>query len=544
MRLLTWIAALAMFLPVSGWAQSVGFIVANEEYDRFADVRRGTEVSAASSELRRNGMEVQYLQNATQRELLNFLSGFEQQAVQAESMLIFLTGRFLRTDTETYFLPVDANPGPLSTLHTEALPMSGIFAVLGRQPGKAVLILATDEADVALDRGRSLGIGTLDIPQGVTVITGTPRDATALVERHLAQPGRPFVGAARQGPVDIMGYAPDTLVLMSGRTPQPQTANNRLDDIRDWRAASGDNTVEAYECYVAAHPRGAFVDMAQSRIAALVDTPEARAERAEQSLDLNRAARRSIQRDLSLLGFDTRGIDGIFGPGTRRAIGAWQRTQNALASGYMSRDEINLLNEQASRRAAELEAEAEKRRQERLSQDLAFWAETGSRSDEAGLRAYLKRFPDGEFAEVATDRLAAIEDQKRTRANQADRALWDQATAKNTPGAYERYLVESPAGAFREEAQARIVELQRQQQFSGAAREEAAMNMNQATRRIIEARLNGLGLRPGAVDGVFDGDTRRAIRRYQSARNLPESGYVSDPMMVQLMADTVRQIFR
>ena len=191
-----------------------------------------------------------------------------------------------------------------------------------------------------------------------------------------------------------------------------------------------------------------------------------------------------------------------------------------------------------------MEAEAEDRRQQQMAADLEYWNQTGSAGDEAGLRAYLNRFPDGEFAELANERLAIIEDRKMTRVNRIDRQLWQEARSKNTAGAYERYIVQSPSGAFREEAQARIVALERESQNSDALRTEQAMNLSSGTRRVIEARLNGLGLKPGPVDGVFDEDTRRAIRRYQAARRLPESGYVSDQMMVQLMADTVRQIFR
>jgi len=61
---------------------------------------------------------------------------------------------------------------------------------------------------------------------------------------------------------------------------------------------------------------------------------------------------------------------------------------------------------------------------------------------------------------------------------------------------------------------------------------------------VVEQRLDRMGLRPGRVDGVFDTDTRRAIRRYQQARNMEETGYLNEAVVVQLMADTVRSIFR
>ena len=77
-----------------------------------------------------------------------------------------------------------------------------------------------------------------------------------------------------------------------------------------------------------------------------------------------------------------------------------------------------------------------------------------------------------------------------------------------------------------------------------SAAEENALNLSQSTRRVIESRLERLGLQPGRVDGTFDDDTRRAIRRYQSARNLDETGYVNEPFVVQILADSVRSIFR
>jgi peptidoglycan hydrolase-like protein with peptidoglycan-binding domain len=38
------------------------------------------------------------------------------------------------------------------------------------------------------------------------------------------------------------------------------------------------------------------------------------------------------------------------------------------------------------------------------------------------------------------------------------------------------------------------------------------------------------------VDGVFDEATRRAIRRFQNARNLPATGYVTRATMARLLA--------
>ena len=545
MRFLRLLAACALAVPTLASAQSAGLVITNGDYDAVANVRRGNRLASIVPDLERGGMEVTLAESASAADMRDALVAFGQVAAEAETLFIGLSGRFVHTATETYYLPSDGDTGPLATLSETALPLSVVMAWLADKPGQAVLMLVRVQNPSNYGPFVSGGIGELEIPQGVTVLVGSPRASTSLVENHISRPGRPFIGAAIQNSdIDVFGYAARTMVLLDGATPPPVNANDRLADLRAWREAARVNTRASYEDYLSTRPDGEFADMARGRLTALTDTPEARAERAEQALDLSRDARRDIQRDLSLLGFNTRGIDGIFGRGTRAAVSEWQRRERFDATGFVTREQIALLNEQAQRRAEELEAEAEIRREQQRAADLEYWNQTGSRGDEAGLRAYLKRFPDGEFAELAQERLDIYEEQKRERASARDRQLWENAVARNTAASYERYLVEAPNGSFREEAQARIVALQREAEFSREARAEEAMNLSPGTRRVIEARLNGLGLKPGRVDGVFDENTRRAIRRYQAARNLPESGYISDQFMVQLMADSVRQIFR
>lgn len=545
MRLILIIGILILSAPGASIAQSVGLLLGVSDYDALPDVRRGTRPTGASARLEAAGMEVIKRLDPTGEDMTQSLLEFGQKARQSDSLLIALSGRFIHTTTETYYLPADGMPGPLPELNKTALPLSTVFAYLATKPEKSILVLATDNRSGDYDDLLSAGLGAIEPPEGVTVIRGGVNRTFEVLNDILPRVGRPFVGAARQKKTTVLGFDSNTAIFLDTPDPvQPLSVTDRLADIRDWRAASAENTTAAYQAYVKAHPQGEFVAMAEGRIKALTDTPEARAERAEQALDLSRDARRAIQRDLSLLGYNTRGIDGIFGGGTRGAIAGWQKSQNLAATGFLTGDEITLLSEQANLRAAELEAEAEARRQAQLAADIAYWDQTGALGDEPGLRAYLERFPDGEYSELATQRLFIIEERKLTRADRIDRRLWDEAKQIDTADGYESYLAQSPNGAFRDEAQARLVTFQRDAQFAEAARAESAMNMSRRTRQVVEARLAGLGLRPGPIDGAFDDDTRRAIRRYQSARNMPETGYLTDQVIVQLMADTVRQIFR
>lgn len=549
----------ALGLATTATAQTAALLIGTEDYDSVSDVRRGDEIANAADALDRAGVRVVARRDTDLDGLRQALSEFGQMADGSDRLLVALGGRFLHTATETYYLPSDADTGPLATLAATTLPLSTVTAWLAGRPGQAVLILATDDLDADYGAFVSAGLGDVSIPQGVTVLTGNPRTTANFIEDRLARPGTDLIDAAQRYGLTVAGFAAPGQVFVdeapreqpATRTPTPSVPSDtdqRLRDIRAWRDADAANTVAAYEAYIDAFPTGEFRRMAENRIQSLTDTPEARAERTEQALDLNRDQRREIQRDLSLLDYNTRGIDGIFGRGTRAAIRAWQQAQGFAATGFLTDDQISRLDAQAERRAAELEAEAERRRAQQLAQDEAFWDETGALGDEAGLRAYLDRYPDGEYSELAQERLAAIELQKRRETDARDRQLWDEATQENTIRSYRDYLELAPAGAFRDEAQTRIAALEQaqreEQQHSAAAREEQALNLSPRTIQIIESRLESLGLRPGRVDGVLDNDSRRAIRRYQAARDLPETGYLSEAVVVQLLADSVRQIFR
>jgi peptidoglycan hydrolase-like protein with peptidoglycan-binding domain len=551
MRISGLLATAAAFVAASpAFAQSTALLIGNEDYAQTSDVRRGDEIVRAARELQQSGVRVVSRSDADMEEMQQALLEFGQTIGQSKDVLVALSGRFVHSSSETYFLATDSDTGPLAALAGAALPLSTIMGWLSERPGNAVLVLANDDRDRAISPFLTEGIGDLTIPQGVSVVIARPRPAAGLVGRVLAEPESEFVRIARDNGMTVLGYAPDGHVFLdkAEEPAQPPTASNnlQLQEIVDWRAADQRNTAEAYQSYLEKWPRGRFVAMAQNRIAALTDTPEARAERAEQSLDLSRDARREIQRDLSLLDYNTRGIDGIFGRGTRAAIGAWQTANGFDGTGFLTRDQITRLDAQAERRAVELAEEAERRRREQLAADRAYWDETGARGDEVGLRTYLNRYPDGEYSEVASERLADIERRKRREANQVDRQFWDYATTTNTVEGYRDYLADMPNGAFRDEAEARIARLEQQnsEENSRAARQQQALNLSPRTRQVVESRLDRLGLRPGKIDGVFDDDTRRAIRRYQAARNMEQTGYLSEAVVVQLLADTVRSIFR
>jgi hypothetical protein len=67
---------------------------------------------------------------------------------------------------------------------------------------------------------------------------------------------------------------------------------------------------------------------------------------AEAALALSRATRVEVQRRLALADFDPRLFDGIFGPATRAALGAWQSAAGLSPTGYLDGAALALLRRQ------------------------------------------------------------------------------------------------------------------------------------------------------------------------------------------------------
>ena len=105
--------------------------------------------------------------------------------------------------------------------------------------------------------------------------------------------------------------------------------------------------------------------------------------------------RQQVQRALTILDYRPRGIDGIFGPGTRGAIARWQDANNLRSTTYLNAAQTNRLLQQGQARAEEMEAAAEARRLELERQDRDYWRRTGENGGEGNFRAYLERYPDG-----------------------------------------------------------------------------------------------------------------------------------------------------
>ncbi len=550
MRRLLLATVLLPSLATAAFADDLAMVLGTGTYDNLPDIPEGGEVADAVDGLLTLGFNVQALEDGNAEAVARTLRDFMGEVGEAERVLVVLSGHFVTDGTRTWYLTREASEPRLMGLGgtARALPVESVLQVLARSPSRAVLLLGVAETEepVVYDPWLRAGMGELNVPQGVTVLTGTPREAANFLADELSVPrGDLSRLVAENGRVDAEGYLPRGFVFTpgagSGQPPVTQAA--QAEETALWQGAVALDTVLAYQNYLEAYPQGRYAAQAQQGIEAILSEPNREQRLAEEALALTRDDRREIQRNLALLDFDPRGIDGIFGSGTRSAIVDWQQQNGFPQTSYLDREQIERLAGQAARRAQQLEAEAERQRQAAERVDRSFWDETGARGDEAGLRAYLDRYPDGLFAEEAAARLAEIEEVKREEAQAADRQAWDAASEDDSITAYQGYLRAFPEGQFVEEARSRRNELLAAREASQANEEaraaEEALGLNSLTARVIEQRLEALDLDPGEVDGQFDADTRRALRNYQRDRGLGVTGFLDEPTLVRLLADTL-----
>jgi peptidoglycan hydrolase-like protein with peptidoglycan-binding domain len=457
---------------------------------------------------------------ATLRQLVTRLVTADEQ----ETLVVALSGRFVSHGGLSWFLGRNAGQQDLGSVSGAGIPVQLLMDIAAASPGRSVILLAPENQGIALGAGLEDGLGPLAVPEGVTLATGHPASVARFLRSDLLAPGRPLRDAFAAAPgMTVVALADPFVPFIPAPVVTPVVP---ADEQAYWDAMSTLDNVFAYRAYLNRYPAGYYAPQAQARIAALEPpAPQLTPEEAENAIGLSREDKRNIQRDLAVLGYYNSGIDGLFGPGTRGGIRSWQQANGLQVTGYLDAAQVTRLSDQGDVRREQIRA-----------QDLAYWNQTGQGNDEAGLRAYLGRYPNGQFAQLARQRLDAIEAEQ---ARQADIAFWNQtgrgqdeaglrtylgrypngefsqlarqrlntilaqqegqawqlAQARDTIAGYRAYLNDYPNGAHRQQAQQRLAQLQQ------AAGEPAAWQQAQArdTIQAYQAYLNDYPNGPRAL---------------------------------------------
>lgn len=508
---------LPLLLALSGAAiadERQAIIIANRSYDRLADVAEASAALGLSQDLRRAGFEVSAFSNLDRRGMRRVLDTIEDVLSEGEDILVFVSGQISASGNGVWLLATDAE-APTNLMPGDgALSLNALAQALSDTRASTVMLIGQPSAD------------GFDAPQGVSVFNGSTSSLAALVRGELLVEGRSLADVAERAGrgVTASGYLPSTRAFLKAEAQGGELPSGITEaDIEGYlfAQAKAANTEVALLQYLERYPTGANATEARRLLAQLSKTPEDLARETEQALALSRSARRDIQSNLTLLGFDTNGVDGILGRGSRNAIRRWQLANDMAGTGYLSANQITLIEEQAFQAKQAIERE-----------DAAYWRQTGRLGTEAGYRAYLDRYPTGLFSDLARQELSRL-------AAATEAADWDAARLANNAEAYAAFLEAHPNGVYAQEAKARLAALQpsgpTEAEIAAAKEQESKAMANPIFRLLAEQRLGALGYGPGLVDGTFDDTTRVAITAFQNANELNPTGYLDVASLNKLL---------
>ena len=99
-------------LAQAALAKDVALIVGTSAYRNFADVENGEVVMQTAEDFRTAGFRVIAAQDATVAGLQNAVAELETALLDAERIVVVLSGAFLHNSTVTWFAPMDLRSPP------------------------------------------------------------------------------------------------------------------------------------------------------------------------------------------------------------------------------------------------------------------------------------------------------------------------------------------------------------------------------------------------------------------------------------------------
>jgi len=531
-------------LAVSASADDQALIIANKGYYSTTSGPSTELATRAANKLQQAGYRVSVVNNANLSELNASIDGFAGSALPRDHVVYVFLGHVLNDGNQAYLTPVSLSGPTAETIDQSSYPVSELLEKASQHSGASAVFLGWSRVKRKIfgareygfrgSAGLSGGTGVQDVPQGVLLVDGRDILVSNAIESHYFEPNRSTktVAEALSGQVRSQGFL--SLHAYLERAGQEQVEEPEISiDIEEafFNYAKEENSIEVYTAFLNKYPNGKYSTSVRTTLLKL--KAEAKLdpnERIENALNLSKDDRKNIQRALTVLGFDTKGVDGIFGPSSRSAIKRWQAKQRFASHGFLDGAQQKLVLRLGVQKRREIAAEEKRKREEEAKSDRLFWKLTGLSGEEEDLRLYLDKYPKGIYAQEATSKLKQLRKQKVQEFNPAAEILyWRKAVQVNTIDGYRDYLRRYQRGMFSVEAKNRIRALSKDDKRAlseQAKKTEASLNIKKPIWLIIELKLSGLGYQIEKVDGVVDKGTRKAIRGLQEANNLPVTGFM------------------
>ncbi|MGL6212023.1 MAG: caspase family protein, partial [Paracoccaceae bacterium] len=201
MRALSFLAVLLASGPAL--AEDRALVIGNENYSDAADITAADTAQLAARNLQTAGFTVIEGADLTVADIRARLSQALLEGVEDGRLVILLVGHFAQSGSQTWFLGTDASAPDLVTVGAQGVSLATVLDVAATQAGGAVVLLGTEARRLPLGPGLTSGIGAVDVPQGVTLITGDAARVADFAARSLAARGESLASLLADAP-DLM----------------------------------------------------------------------------------------------------------------------------------------------------------------------------------------------------------------------------------------------------------------------------------------------------------------------------------------------------
>ena len=167
LRRSVFVTALIVATPLA--AQDAALVIGNEDYRAGPDVSGAEDTANAADALAAAGFTLRRGANLPTTALRDLLSDHYGDTGQAGRSVILLSGNFAHHGAKTWFLGTEAKAPGLTEVDMAGLSLGTVLELAAERPGAAMVLLGTEDHRMTLGRGLIAGIGSLDVPQGVTV---------------------------------------------------------------------------------------------------------------------------------------------------------------------------------------------------------------------------------------------------------------------------------------------------------------------------------------------------------------------------------------
>lgn len=260
----------ALIAANPAFAENRGIVVGNGDYAH-APALTDAEAAPAGEAMRAAGFRTVSGTDLNAEDLRKAVSDLLRDDPDPGARIGVLNGHFLHNANDTWLVAADADKPDAVSVGVSGVALRTIMDLLVNAKPGAVLLLGTDDGTLEHGSGLEDGIGTLTPPEGVTVLTGTPKVVTDAAVA-LLKPGASVkdVLAANKDLVLVEG-GNEGLVLVPGTASdmpdRTKPSNDMLEPDRDaWAKAAAEDTVEAYDTYLQAFPTGLYAAAASARL--------------------------------------------------------------------------------------------------------------------------------------------------------------------------------------------------------------------------------------------------------------------------------------